>query len=299
MPSSGLMTLIEFLTAVYIPPRLGLSQSSAQQIEIAVRLFSRWLDRPATLADLSTSSICNWMRWLAETRSPATVNSKRQPILSLWRAACEEGLCEPPRKWPPRWPEPKRIPNAWTIEQVSRLLDATNNIAVSSVLWDGCPAALAWRTAILLIWDTGCRLATLLDASVSELDLDSATWRVPAEHCKGKRADRVYRLHPDTVAILRTSLKKPRERIFPFPFCKHQVWPHLKRILRTAGLPCDRKHLFHCLRRTTESYAAAARGVEWAAAAVGHSVQVAKISYICPAIAPGPSLIDAVPRPRI
>jgi hypothetical protein len=85
--------------------------------------------------------------------------------------------------------------------------------------------------------------------------------------------------------------------LFPFPHGDRRLWEHLKAILRAAGLPADRTHMFHCFRRSTESYAAAARGIQWAADAIGHSAAVAKRSYVARAIAPGPKLIDAIPRP--
>jgi len=69
-----------------------------------------------------------------------------------------------------------------------------------------------------------------------------------------------------------------------------------ERLLAKAGLPADRKHLFHCLRRTSESYAAAARGISWAAERVGHSESVARRRYVSPAIAAGESLCDVLPR---
>jgi hypothetical protein len=57
--------------------------------------------------------------------------------------------------------------------------------------------------------------------------------------------------------------------------------------------------MFHCLRRSAESYAALDKGVQWAADAIGHSAEVAKRHYVNQDIAPGPKLIDALPRPQV
>ena len=120
---------------------------------------------------------------------------------------------------------------------------------------------------------------------------------MPAEHRKGRRSDREYSLHPDTCELIRITLAYPRERLFPFPFNRRQIWIHLHKILHLANLPTGWRFGFHCLRRTTESYAANAKGIEWAADAIGHSVEVARRSYISPAIVVQHRLCDAIPRP--
>ena len=120
---------------------------------------------------------------------------------------------------------------------------------------------------------------------------------MPAEHRKGRRRDRLYTLHAQTMEVFRSTLPSPRRRVFPFPYKHRQIWSHLKRILDAAGLPSDKKHMYHCLRRSAESYAAAERGAQWAADAVGHAVEVARRSYISPLIARGRSWSALPVRP--
>ena len=190
--------------------------------------------------------------------------------------------------------EPKRTPNAWSIEQV-RLLFAACDLVPG--WWEGGPAAIYSKMGLSLIWDSGCRLNELLTALVQDVELERSIWYVPATHRKGSYSDREYALHPDTVALIRQTLAYPRARLFPFPFNRRQIWVHLRKILQLAGLPTGRRFGFHCLRRTTESYAAKERGIEWAAEAIGHGVGVARRSYISPAIVGDHRLIDAIPRP--
>ncbi len=284
-----------FLESVYLRERPDFAPGSAKQIRSAVNLYSRWLRHSATFQDLSRDSLLSWMQWLRDGRSPATVNSKRRAIVTLWREAAEQGFCEPPPKIP-QLREPRRIPVAWTITELEQIFAASNELMGT---WQGVPVGLCWRIALLIFWDTGCRLAAVLGARLSDVDLEARTLYVPAEHIKGRRADRIFRLHPQTMGTIRESLPSSREKLFPYPYSPHRIWRYLKRILRSAGLPDDRKRMFHCLRRTAESYAARERGIEWAAAAVGHSVEVAKASYISPTIYRPPALIEALPRPRI
>jgi hypothetical protein len=75
------------------------------------------------------------------------------------------------------------------------------------------------------------------------------------------------------------------------------LWEKFHSLLESAGLPSDRRHCFHCVRKSAESYAAVRCGVEQAAAMVGHGVGIARASYIDPRICPPMSLVDHLPRP--
>ena len=287
-------TLSGFLDT-YLLDRLDLARGTVGQMRIAVRLLGQYIQGEPTLADLTKPTLLAWMRWLTKGRAPATVNSKRRAILCLWNAAADQDLCPPPPKIA-KLKEPRRIPVAWTLPEVERLFGAIDKLPGR---WEGVPVACCWRLAVLLLWDSGARLDALMRARPRDVDLTHAVWHVPAEHIKGRREDREFRLHPQTVAAVAASLPSGRRLLFPFPCGRRQVWLHLKRILRSAGLPDDRKRMFHCLRRSAESYAAAERGVAWAASAIGHSVAVARKSYVSPAICQPPALVEALPRPKL
>ena len=213
--------------------------------------------------------------------------------MAIWRHAAEAGHCSPPPRVA-KAREPLRIPNAWSLEQVRDLFAACDRLPG---WWEGGPVALYSKMGLSVIWDTACRVNELMCAGIVDVDLRRKIWHVPAEHRKGWRSDREYSLHSDTCELIRLTLAYPRERLFPFPFDHRQIWIHLHKILRLAGLPIGRRFGFHCLRRTAESYAAKERGIESAAAAVGHGVEVARRSYIAPAIVGEHRLIDAIPRP--
>ena len=77
-----------------------------------------------------------------------------------------------------------------------------------------------------------------------------------AEMRKGKLRDRGYPLHAETAKIL-GELQAATGRqslIFCAPFSEHTLRERYKGILRDAGLPHDRKRLFHCLRKTSASH---------------------------------------------
>jgi len=288
-------TLLDYLWTAYVPSRLNLSARGAEQLAVAVHSLDSWRGSPARLCDLSPDMLVAWLRALARSRSPATVNSKRQAVLSLWRHASEHGLTLPPNRVP-KLLEPDRLPVCWTLEEIGRLFSAAD---AEPGWWGELPAWLCWRLGLSVLWDTGARIGELLAARLADVWLDRGVWFVPAANTKGRRRDRLYPLHPDTLALVRQSAEWERERLWPFPAGPRQAWDHYRRILTRAGLPCDRKHLFHCLRRTAESFAARERGLAWAAAAVGHGEDVARRHYVSPIIAPGPALVDALPRPPV
>lgn len=291
----GSILLRDFTTNTYLKEHLDFSPSTASYYLTGVTQLDQWRGQAVALVELSSDLMLDFMRALGEAHPPATVNTRRGAIMTLWRSAADKGLCAPPPRVARRR-VPRRDPVAWCLDEVGRLFAACDQVRGD---WEGLPRSLAWKIALSLFWDSACRLDAVWLARVADVSLERATWYVPAEHVKGQVADKVYALHGDTVALIRASLAAERERLFPFPFGRRQIWPHWKRILADAGLPQDRYHLFHCIRRTAESYAALDRGEEWAAAAVGHTVDVARRSYISKRIVTGHRLIDALPRPAI
>lgn len=283
-----------------------ISAGSVGQLRVALNSFERFIARPvpggpagATLAQLNRSKLLDWRNARrAAGRRPATINSQVGSLLALWNFAAERGAIAPP----PRirhLVEGLDPPAAWTLEQFGRIVEAARR-APGKI--DGVPAALVWEIALAVLWDTACRVGEVFWAEVAEIDLEQRTWSVPAAKRKGGRVGKLYRLHPDTIALIRASLGAPRRWLLPFP-SRGAARPidtfrrRFRRIVQAAGLPADRRHLFHCIRRTAESHAAAARGIAWAAEAVGHGESVARRHYIAPSIVAPPALIDALPRP--
>lgn len=286
---TGWDVLLRDLLHSYVADRPDLSPLSADQIRYTLNNYERFLHHAPRLADLAKSNLIVFCQTF---KAAPTANKNRVNLISLWNHAADLELLPPPPRIAKR-KEPIRAPVVFTLDEVRRLWLATDLLEGN---WDGVPIRQAWKVAIAVLWDTAARVGTLLKAELSEVNLDAATWHVPAEHIKGGRADRVFRLHPDTVAVIKDSLTT-RRLLFPFPYRKEAAERHLGKLLILADLPHGPKNKFHCLRRTAESYAAANMGIEAAAAAVGHSVAVAMKHYISNRIVQPPSLIDGLPRP--
>lgn len=269
----------------------NLAPGTIEQYRIAVRHAERQLG-PIPPSQLRAAHLSELQRQLASSRSPATVNKIMRHLMAVLRFGVGCGWLHHLGIRPLR--EPRRLPVVWSLDELAQLWRAAS--AMPGQI-GGLPASLCWRLALSLLWDTGCRIGELVRARVSDVWPDRRTWIVPAEHRKGRTCDRLYILHAETAKLIAESLAVPRTQLVPLPMSRKSLYGRFNALLAAASLPSDRQHKFHCLRRTAETYAAANRGIAWAAEAIGHSIGVARRFYVHPQIAGTPSLVDALPRP--
>ncbi len=301
VPSNEGLTVLDYVQTTYKADHFDIDPLTLLQYAATARRLDEWHGKPFLMQDLSTETVSAWMAWLLNVKkfSPVTVNSKRRGLLTLWADASWKGLAPPfpdqrnPREKIRKLREPQRTPVTWTMDELTRLLNEVDKIEGK---WQSAPIRLCWRVAFLFLWDSGARLRELREASTAHVNIEAGTWTVPAENRKGRRKDKLYHLHAETIEVYKATHPATRKKVFPFPYVPRQLQVYLSNILKHAGLPSDAKHKFHCFRRTAESQAAAAKGIQWAADAVGHNVAVARKSYVSEVIAPGPKLIDAIPR---
>ena len=270
----------------------GASPSSVNQYHCTLRNFDRVLGHPATLPDLTEEHITDAMWWLVERgRSRATANTLRRGLVALWNYAARQRIVE-------RFPEiskivePERAPIAWSQEQLAALFGACQ--AQKGTI-AGIPAALWWTALHAVAWDTGERIAAML--SLAWVDWNPATrWLIArAETRKWKRKDKSWRLHPDTAAAIELIRDPARELIFPWPHRYDYLFQKYETLLKSAGLPFDRKHKFHCIRRSVASWFEAAGGN--ATKLLGHSSRRTTEAYLDPSIVVDEQASDVLFRP--
>lgn len=258
----------------------------------SIRTFSRYLTRPATLEDLNDTTVNRFLDFYRHIpRSPFSVNKERSNLLAMWRFACRKGFLT---EWPDVAPEvePERIPQAWTADEIARLLHACERV-VGTI--GGVPAAAWWRALHLVCWDTGERIGAVRDLEWPHADLIGGYMLVPAELRKGKRRDRLYKLAPDTVDALQGITLPIRASIFPWPYCRTYLWNRYGRLLRQAGLPCGRLSKFHRIRRSVATHYEAAGGN--ATELLGHSSRSVTLAYLDPRIIHKQQAVDLLFRP--
>lgn len=257
------------------------------QYKLAIDNFQEFLGRTATPADLSDDNIVGMMKMLADRQdmrgrkmANTTINGRRDRLRSLWEWMARKKITE---QFPTvgSLPEPKRLPKAWTQEQLAMLFDGCR---ASRGLITGVPASLWWESLHLVGWDTAERIGALLAARWEHLDIDRRVLTLPAEIRKGGQFDASYTLHVDTVALLLRMKEPQRDLIWPWPLCLTAFHLHYRDLLQRSGLPHERGVGFHKMRRSVASHLHA--GGHNASEALGHSSShVTKGSYLDPSIA--------------
>jgi integrase len=264
---------------------------------ITLRHFQKHLGRAPLMVDLNDVSIADFLRarkdqtYCLQPISPATLKKDRENLMTLTRWAHAKGMI---RELPdvPRIQVPERIPIAWSREELANLWDAlmrqTGEIG-------GVPSNLWWIALHAVIWDTGERIGATIKLEWRDVDLDGKWLVMRGENRKMKTRDRGHRLHPDTVNVLRSIQQPERALIFPWHLNPAYLWRVYTEILRDAKLHCDRKHKFHCLRKSVASYFEAAGGN--AQVLMDHSERSVTRHYLDPRVVPEQNATDLLFRP--
>ncbi len=292
MIAPAIATVQDLYDRIYLPVRLrSRAENTKRLYQFSLDRFSEFLARPAVLADFDELTMCRFLAWRRSTGVAAsTVERDRYNLIALWRFANRRKLVD---TWPEIDPEviPERVVLAWTETEMHTLIGACK-LAEGKI--GQCPASLWWQALHLIAWDTGERITALLGLRWDGVDLNNGWAVFRAETRKGKRQDRVYRLHPDTIAILR-QLPRGDALVLPWPLSRTYIWDKYTRLLERAGLPAGRARKFHCLRRSVASHYEAAGGN--ATELLGHSSRKVTKRYLDQRIVSPPSPVGVVFRP--
>ncbi len=286
------MSLWELCTSKYflINQRIRCPDTQ-RQYRYALGNLAEFVGHPPNLADLIDDNIAGMMGLLARRGlSVETINDRRGRINALWTWCAKRGMVT---TWPTvsPLPEPERIPLAWSRDNVAAIL---RECSVEGGWIAGIAARLWWETLHLVMWDSGERIGALMEARWTHLQGENLI--LPAEIRKGGKCDRIYRLHQDTVAKLETIRKPERELIWPWDRTEAILYRRYKNLLKRAGLPFDRKSMFHRMRRSVASHYEAAGGN--ATELLGHSDRRTTTgAYIDPRVCPSPQAVDRLFRP--
>jgi integrase len=284
----------------YFPSNLAIrSIQTKQQYKASIAHLHRFLGRTPMPADLAEENVIGAMKMISEEpdargrlRAPRSVNEMRNRLRALWEWLARKRIVE---EFPTvgAMPVPKRIPKAWSREQLAALFDACRNMPGYIA---GVSAAYWWESLHLVGWDSSERIGALLKARWSHLDLDRGTLSLPAEIRKGSAADASYMLHADTLALLAKMREPQRELIWHWPMSSCQYFLSYRELLRRAGLPYERGTGFHKMRKSVASHLHA--GGHNATEALGHSAaHVTKASYLDPSISGTTSPAQLLFRP--
>ena len=250
---------------------------TVRQYEITARLYEQWAGGPVQLVELDEQSVSAWLRdYAASGVVPETVRSKKVGILALWRAAADEGLCEPPTRRIRSVRVPYKAPTCWTWEEVSALLGACQSLQ----RWHktGMRRSAWFDLAIRLAWDTGLRQGDQWRLPVADIRPDGAVGLVQSK--TGRPV--LCQLSTSTVEALRVSLEvAPRQLVTPWLSSHETFDDQFKRLVAKAGI---RPGTWKWLRRASATDVEIQRPGS-ATAHLGHvpGSRIAERSYIDPA----------------
>lgn len=274
------VTLRDLLDRYVSENLISASDRTVQKHEIAIRHLKKTLGRDPLLDDLTNATVARMMHRLAENGlETSSVNGYRAKIHALWAWACRQG-------WLAVWPgtrklkEPKKMPVAWSPKELAILWAALEN---QPGYVSGIPASLWWRVYHLVAWDSGGRHGERMALRWEHFtDLDAGRGIFPASIRKGKAGDIQFDLHPFTVELVKQIRTFGQPFVTPWaPLDPDYFWLFYTNLLKSAGLPADRAHKSHCLRRSVATHliaAGAARGD--ASRALGHSDPAVLDRYI-------------------
>jgi hypothetical protein len=220
-----------------------IAPGTAEQLAITARVFERWAGGPVRLDELDERAVIQWLRDLATKRSPATVRSKRVGLLLLWRAAADEGLCDPPLRRVRTGRVPLRPPEAWDAGEVERIMAA----CAALKRWHPCGLRRSewWTLAISVAWDTALRWSDQMLLPVAAIREDRSAWVLQHK----TQTPQLVRFRESTVELLRTSLEHAsRSLVTPWP-ASHQTFARqFASIVAAAGV---RRGSWKWLRRSS------------------------------------------------
>lgn len=261
-----------------------------KQYRFAFKDFQTAIGREPTLDDLTDDNVVLMMAQLqARKLAVRTINERRGRINAFWSWLAKRGIVG---TWPttPPIPEPERTPVAWSPEQINHLFSACKQIPGTIAMLRACDW---WYSLHLALWDSGERITALVQCEWSHLD---GSWLViPAELRKGRKKDKSYELHPDTLKAIDVIRDRSREKIWPWPYCENYLWVRYKMIRKRFGLPTDRKSSFHRMRRSVATHFEAAGGN--ATELLSHTSRKATQSYLDPRFLKTPQAKDKLFRP--
>jgi integrase len=274
-------TLWHYCVAEYFKKNIRIrSYKTHRQYEYALLDLKQVLGhdpRPEDLTDDNVAAVMNLL--MSKGLASKTANERASRLKALWNwLARRRVVADFPTIQ--RMKSPKRIPRAWTREELDKLFGACKRMGgkVGNV-W----ASEFWQALLGVCWDSGERVGAILQMRWTWIDFATGDVLIEAEARKGQERDMAYRLHADTLASLQLIRDNGSELVFDWPYSNGTLYYHYRRLIKAAGLVHRKREAFHKIRKSVASHLQAAG--HSACDALGHSTPaITKDSYLDPRI---------------
>lgn len=293
------MLLLDFVNQKYRRRHLNLGDKALHQLCVVVRLLEKSMARTVHTTELSSDLVFEFAAWLKDNgRAARTISGRVASLLTIWREArrCKLAPDLPENEDLPTIAVPKRVPRAWEMSDFERLVRAAAE-AKGNMKGTQIPARVWWTSMFLFMFDTGTRRGAALAVKPADIDLRKRLVRLEVESAKTK-VEQYVAISAQTCSWIEELLKHRFDQAWPLQMCESSLYYQFKKILRAAGLPEDRRNLFHKIRRTNATYTAVCGSLDQAQQSLGHeSPRMTLQSYIDPTIYRPTSPADILPRP--
>ena len=261
------------LVKLYAIHHPSLDEGSVKLYQYAVKSLERHCDYIPHASDLSDDLLLPWLGRRLRERSPKTVRRERSDLLTLWRFAYKKGMTANPPIDFPTVKVPRKNPNSWTVEEYQTIA-ASCAAMRGEMRGTGIPKSRWWSSMTTFLYWVGCRIGAALAVRWEDVNLQRRTVRLIAEEAKTD-TEQVLTLHQQTVDAI-ASMRSSMPTVWPFPYGHRHIWDQYKSILRRAGLPADRSHMFQKTRRTTYTLCVKYGSKEVASRQLGHKTDMSR-----------------------
>ncbi len=145
---------MKFFKQSYEPQRLlGCTPASKGFYTTAIKKFTAFLGRDACIEDVTEENVLSWLEDMSTCgHSPVTCNGQVKHVITLLRFAKHKRQTDLSVPDVRRLPENTRLPNAWSMEEIEKILMACQLIKERYMGIDG---AAWWHALVLVLIDTG------------------------------------------------------------------------------------------------------------------------------------------------
>jgi integrase len=248
--SRSRVTLWDLFELHFRPQNLELGEAAANQYRTTLRKLDAWRS-PLYADELDRELVLGFLRELVDKGlARGTVNSKRAQVMALWRYAFDQGYTPEAPSRIAKLKEPKQQPQAWTTEEVERLIAACRRIP--GKMRNGVSRANWWECLVCVCYYTGLRIGAVLLLRWDWV-ADDGRLEVPFGVIK-ELADRREKLPLWLVRKLYAI--RVDEFLLPWPYDRTVLWKQWRRrVVGPSGVRAPkRKCGFHRLRKTFASY---------------------------------------------
>ena len=254
----------------------GIAASTIRQYGYTLTAWAKSLGRDAIVADLNEQSVLKFFAARLIVVSKRSVKRERQVVMSLWRSAAREQMVSSPPSDIPAIPQVRRQPVAWSLDDLRTIVRECERL--DGMLGStGIRKSDWWRAMVVVAFTSGARIGAIRSLAWSDVDLPNRLVRFRPETAKTSQ-EQIQRLHQQAAEALMAIAKPTRLLVFPWPWRRRRkLWEDWKSILVSAGLPRDRYHAFHSLRKSCFTHTALHSDVATASRQCGHMTDLSAV----------------------